>query len=202
MGTEANGECLYRPERLLNRPRRGARMETLGVHGLLPPATHVPASRKRALDDNPAHPQGASAMGTTRCLAHVWLPAALVVAVALSSYGQPPQSSEERARRMTEFLGRMDQNHDGRLDPQEISDRARPFVERMLREAGLDPARPVSIRDLQERVRRQSDSRGGGPPSGPPAGPGGFGGPDSNVPGFGPPGNRPPIPGFGDGGRA
>ena len=48
-------------------------------------------------------------------------------------------------RRMME---RMDSNGNGVLEPNEISDRARGFVERMARDAGLDPRRPMPVSRL------------------------------------------------------
>ncbi len=62
---------------------------------------------------------------------------------------------------MSEFLRRMDTDRNGRLDPSEIDERAKRFIEPMLRAAGIDPNRPVSIRRLEELRRSRDDRRSG-----------------------------------------
>lgn len=47
-----------------------------------------------------------------------------------------------------EIYARMDKNQNGLIEPDEISDRARPFVEQAARQAGLDPAQPLPISKL------------------------------------------------------
>jgi Ca2+-binding EF-hand superfamily protein len=67
-----------------------------------------------------------------------------------------------------QFLQRMDQNGNGVLEPGEISDRARGFIDRMARDAGLDPGQPIPISRLggsafqgPDGGRGQSDRREG-----------------------------------------
>src|SRR5688572_15081306 len=61
-----------------------------------------------------------------------------------------------------DFLRRMDTNGNGMLEPDEIGERGRSMVER----AGLDPRRPVSVRQLEDTMRQRFSSGGGGPPGG------------------------------------
>jgi len=60
-----------------------------------------------------------------------------------------------------EFMRRMDRNGNGQIEPDEVPDFMRGRFEANLREAGLDPRRPVSL-DRLEEMRRQRESSGGG----------------------------------------
>jgi len=106
------------------------------------------------------------------------------------------------------FLQRMDSNRNGYLERSEISDRARPFIERAARGANLDISRPIPIRRLEESFRRYSgrpDDRSRRPEGGSSTGSGG--GPryvaesaataPGTIPGFGQVEDAPPILGFG-----
>jgi len=64
--------------------------------------------------------------------------------------------------RTAEFLRRMDANRNGRLEPNEISDRARPYLERFTREAGISLSRSVSISQLESAARRYYERRSRG----------------------------------------
>lgn len=55
----------------------------------------------------------------------------------------------------TEMLRRMDANGNGQLDPNEVSDRARGFLNRMTEGTGIDTSKPISI----ERLKRVMDER-------------------------------------------
>jgi hypothetical protein len=125
--------------------------------------------------------------------------------------GRSPFSSND-------FLQRLDANGDGSLDPREVPDRMRPFVDRAARQAGVDPSRAISLRALRggSNDSRRGGSREEGPPmgfrppweEGPPRGDDSrrreSSGSDSSstvvpgVPGFDLPDEQlPPVPGFG-----
>jgi len=96
------------------------------------------------------------------------------------------------------MMRRMDANQNGLLEPHEVSDRARPYIERAARSAGLNPSRPLSIRALEGAIRGSADRRdapGAGTSSGSPqtAAPA-----DSAVPGFGHVDHLPPVLEFGE----
>ena len=55
------------------------------------------------------------------------------------------------------FISRMDRNKNGKLDPDEISDRARPFIEPRLKEAGFDPSKPIEIKKLTEAYQKRRE---------------------------------------------
>jgi Ca2+-binding EF-hand superfamily protein len=101
-----------------------------------------------------------------------------------------------RSSRMLDFARRMDQDGDGMLEPSEISERARWFIEPMLRDAGQDINRPIALRQLEEIMRRRDERPGGQGSSGSSgANPGKQ---VSLVPGFGNEFVEEPVLGFGD----
>lgn len=79
----------------------------------------------------------------------------ILLAMLLLSLAQPLSAQS----RTTEFLRRMDANRNGRLEPNEISDRARPYLERFAREAGIRLSGSVSISQLEAAARRSSERR-------------------------------------------
>jgi hypothetical protein len=54
----------------------------------------------------------------------------------------------------------MDRNENGLLEPDEVPERARMFLEPMARNAGLDPERPMAIEKLRESMQQQWGGRG------------------------------------------
>ena len=56
--------------------------------------------------------------------------------------GGPPGGGDFRQR----MLQRMDRNGNGVLEPGEVDERARGFIDRMARDAGMQPGRPMPIR--------------------------------------------------------
>jgi Ca2+-binding EF-hand superfamily protein len=102
-------------------------------------------------------------------------------------------SPEERAARTEAMLRRFDANGDGRITANEIPESFRPFYERIVQRAGLDPKQPLEIKSLRDAVVRMAPggAAGGGGASG-----------DAKaatplVPGFGEDPKLPPVPGFG-----
>lgn len=99
--------------------------------------------------------------------------------------------------RYTDYLRRLDDNRNGRLEPSEMSERTRSFLKRYAEASGLSLSESVSIdrwdrafRQYNDRRRgRDSDYRRGGSDR--------SDGEASLVPGFGPDENTPVIPGFG-----
>lgn len=141
----------------------------------------------------------------------VWLLTVLVVLAACwadarsSSAGDSPQprgtsqvrSADDRLQGLIDGLRRMDADESGSLEADEISDRARPYIERWARLADLDPSKPLPIPELEKALHRHYGSRR--PPARPsprqtrrPTPQAG-----SPVRGFGPDEDQPPIPGFG-----
>lgn len=64
-------------------------------------------------------------------------------------------------QRFMGFMQRMDENGNGVLEPGEFNERSRQFMEPMLREAGIDPNRPIELRRLEEIRRRQYEQEAG-----------------------------------------
>jgi subtilisin-like proprotein convertase family protein/Ca2+-binding EF-hand superfamily protein len=127
---------------------------------------------------------------------------ALTVLPVSQADGQDNPDRSSADRRTEYFIGmmrRMDANRNGYLEQREISSRARPYVDRVARSAGLNPSGSLSIRAMEEAMRRSSGTRDSGrPPSGSarttqPATPS-----EQPVPGFGQVDNLPPILGFGE----
>ncbi|NQU20738.1 MAG: proprotein convertase P-domain-containing protein [Candidatus Nealsonbacteria bacterium] len=125
--------------------------------------------------------------------------AAAVLAAVSPAAGQPPggdRSGSSRADVAIRVMRGMDANRNGHLEPKEISDRARPYIERYARMARLDMSRPMPIRPLEDAARRhhasedsQQRKSGSSAPT--------VTVDDDTVPGFGQVENLPPIPGFG-----
>lgn len=110
-----------------------------------------------------------------------------------------------------DFIPQMDANGNGTLEPNEISDRSRYFLESAAKDAGLDLARGVSVQKMIEAMEKRNAAReaaagntsSGGPPPGglSPGTPGpsgrSSGGPrPGGFPGFGVPDPSPKPPGF------
>jgi hypothetical protein len=70
---------------------------------------------------------------------------AIVLLVALSSLSPPSAVAQDRV------ISSFDTNRDGTIDPKEVPEGARSIFERMVRRAGLDPTKPVSVKELEER---------------------------------------------------
>ena len=66
---------------------------------------------------------------------------------------------DNRGSRTSGMMQRFDANGDGLLQPSEIPERAKSFVNRASKQAGLDPSKPISIKKLSEALR---NSRGRG----------------------------------------
>ena len=96
-----------------------------------------------------------------------------------------------------ERLRALDTNADGKLQPEEIPDRFRPFLMRRFEEAGIDTSQPVDIEVFLNASGRGDDSsksrESGGSRASQSASDD-----ERLVPGFGHPTDLPPIPGFGD----
>ena len=58
-----------------------------------------------------------------------------------------------------EWISRLDENRNGYIEPNEISDRARPYFERFARENGISLSRPNSIGRLESAARRYFERR-------------------------------------------
>ncbi len=120
----------------------------------------------------------------------------ILVAVPSSVFGQPSNF---------DFLRRMDANRNGRLEPDEISSRARPFLERIARDGGIRLSGSISISDLESAARRSFERRGRDSNDGDrrssstPSFGSGSSAPESigGVRGFGPDDDTPVVPGFG-----
>lgn len=95
-----------------------------------------------------------------------------------------------------EWVRRIDANGNGYIEPSEISDRARSFLDRFASQSGIDLSRPNSVGRLEDAARRyfEQQSRGSSGASSsaaqPPL-------PETGVPGFGTAANGPLVPGFG-----
>jgi len=90
-------------------------------------------------------------------LAARWLPAILVLVYGAAVHGQ----SNSRADVEVLILRAMDSDHNGYLDPREISAKVRPHVDRYARARQLDPSGPLRLNLLEEAVRAYyRDARG------------------------------------------
>lgn len=82
--------------------------------------------------------------------------------VALGTVAAVPASAQRSFDRgrfdPSEWYGRMDANKNGQIDPDEVSERSRPFIEQAAKRAGLDPKSPLPISKL---VESQSNSESG-----------------------------------------
>ncbi len=65
----------------------------------------------------------------------------------------------------TEILKRMDQNGNGQLEPEEVSDRGRRFIGEMASRAGLDANQPLPIDKLVAAATGESNEDSAKPPS-------------------------------------
>lgn len=132
----------------------------------------------------------------------------LFIALCLAAGVAYSQDGGDRGRYdPAERLRALDTNGDGKLEPSELPERFRPFIERRLRDAGMDPNKPVEVEtylglmrgdrgsrddndddDRRDRSRRDDDNRRSQRRS------------DEEiplVPGFGEEFERTPVPGFG-----
>ncbi len=94
----------------------------------------------------------------------------LFLAAALMPPPADAQRRDDRERgrrrggpeRMIGFLSRLDANQDGRLQSEEIPDRARPMIERVVKDLGFKNAENLSIDEVRKRAeRRQRDQQAG-----------------------------------------
>lgn len=92
---------------------------------------------------------------------------------------------EERRFDPTEILKRMDQNGNGQLEPNEISDRGRRFVGEIASKAGLDPNGPLAIDKLIAAANGDDASSPMKPATTPATGATNKNEPPPRVPGFG-----------------
>ncbi len=102
------------------------------------------------------------------------------------------------------FLQRMDTNHNGMLDPDEVQGPARGFLSRLAQEAKLDMSRPIRLETIAQAFEKMRARRSGGTSSGNSRS--GSGRPSRSsssqeieplVPDFGEPDELEPVPGFG-----
>jgi len=129
-----------------------------------------------------------------------------------------PDAAQRRLARYEYLLRRFDADRNGQIEPNEVLGRRRHFFEKMVRNAGLDPTRPVPISQLRDALQRaaQKTRVPGGPGNPAPAGPA-AGSPTGQkpdkpaaagsqspplVPGFGTDAKATPVHGFGSPGRA
>jgi len=101
------------------------------------------------------------------------------------------------------MLQRMDANGNGLLEPSEVSERAKPFIDRAASAQGIDPSQPIPLDKLQA-VRPEGENRSGGDSGSPGEQRSGEGTPGSGQSGPGQPGAapqvqtpKPLVPGFG-----
>ena len=104
-----------------------------------------------------------------------------------------------------DFIPRMDANGNGVIEPSELSERSRGFLESAARDAGLDLSQGVPVQKMIEAMEKRNAAReaeraAGGSPGGPPGGAPSGGSPPSGSSSSGSrPGGgaRPGFPGFG-----
>lgn len=98
-----------------------------------------------------------------------------------------------QASAQSDWIRRIDENRNGYIEPNEISDRARSYLERFARDYGIDLSRPNPVGRIEDASRRyrerrdQQELKDVGPMT------------TSTVKGFGVEVNSAPLPGFGDG---
>ncbi len=63
------------------------------------------------------------------------------------------------ASAQSDWVRQLDANSNGYIEPSEITDRSRSYLERFARDYGLDLSRPVSVRRLEDAARRYYESR-------------------------------------------
>lgn len=123
----------------------------------------------------------ANALIPRRLLVAAWIVAGLSIVF----------SSEASAQ--SDWIRRIDENRNGYIDPNEISDRARSYLERFARDYGIDLSRPNPVGRIEDASRRyrerrdQQELKDVGPMS------------TSTVKGFGVEADSTPLPGFGEG---
>ncbi len=105
--------------------------------------------------------------------------------------------ADDRLQGLIHGLRRMDADESGSLEADEISDRARPYIERWARLADLDPSKPLPIPELEKALHQHYGNRQ--PPARPSPRQTRRPTPEAGSPvrGFGPDEDQPPIPGFG-----
>lgn len=129
--------------------------------------------------------------------------AGAVLLSAVSAYSQGGGGRDRRREGYdpAEMLKRMDENNNGKIEPNEISGRSRSFVERAAERAKLDPREPLPLDRLlpamqaiseEYRKEREGNSGSSSSSSSSPSG----SSPLGNRPGFAPPASR-PTGGFG-----
>ncbi len=79
------------------------------------------------------------------------------------------------------WLEQLDANQNGKLDPQELTGRAREFAAPKLKELGFNPDQPISIKSITRAVEKNRAAKNAGPPA---------------VPGFGMTPEMTLVPGF------
>ncbi|MHC4400485.1 MAG: proprotein convertase P-domain-containing protein [Planctomycetota bacterium] len=127
----------------------------------------------------------------------------VVAAVASVAEAQRSSSRSSSSGRPSpiDYVRRMDANRNGMLEPGEISDRARPYIERYAREARLSMSRPLSIRAMEEAYRRRQGSSQGSSRGSSSSGSQSSREPSTStpgtLPGFGQPERGRPVLGFG-----
>ena len=109
-------------------------------------------------------------------------------AVAPDRRSLSPEEINQRLARSESFLRSLDQNHNGWVEPQEVSPQQQAIVERILRRAGLEPRLPLSINAVRDRLMASYQGRNGVPQ--------GFGLP-ATTSGAGIATNSGMVPGFG-----
>ncbi len=62
----------------------------------------------------------------------------------------------DRNQRIVSMLKGMDTNKDGRLDPREVPESRKPFVQMMARQLGVDPNRSINLKSLEKSAKSSS----------------------------------------------
>ena len=107
----------------------------------------------------------------------------MIIGFVSLAYGQPQQQGGDARPDFDprRWLENLDKNKNGKLDPEELTGRAREFAAPKLKELGFDPDSSISIKSISKAVDKARASKNAPPPS---------------VPGFGITTEMSTVPGF------
>ena len=107
----------------------------------------------------------------------------MVIGLVSLAYGQPQQQGRDSRPDFDprRWLENLDKNKNGKLDPEELTGRAREFAAPKLKELGFNPDAPISIKKISTAVDKARAAKNAPPPS---------------VPGFGIQPEMSLVPGF------
>ena len=107
----------------------------------------------------------------------------MIIGFVSLAYGQPQQQGGDARPDFDprRWLENLDKNKNGKLDPEELTGRAREFAAPKLKELGFDPDSSISIKSISKAVDKARASKNAPPPS---------------VPGFGITPEMSTVPGF------